>query len=178
MINFKKFELQLLDSPRRVGESWTLQLAKFSLKNSKVYSLTRRVGELPTRRLAESGSHFSIMNISANSKPKSEGLERDLWGTNFCKNPRQSASLPCPFKWAYVAWRAVQLRDYTLRGQSYVWSLPKYWPPTHREIKGNRPAEGAWDNRWKVQYILMCFILICNTIFDQSFFECFTKLPV
>ena len=28
----------------------------------------------------------------------SKGIVRDLWGPNFCKNPRKSASLPCPFK--------------------------------------------------------------------------------
>jgi hypothetical protein len=41
-----------------------------------VDSLTRRVGESPTPRLAESRSCFSFMNIFANSKPKSERLER------------------------------------------------------------------------------------------------------
>jgi hypothetical protein len=43
------------------------------------------------------------MNISANLKPKSEQLETkrsvmDLCRTSLCKNPRKSASLPCPFK--------------------------------------------------------------------------------
>ncbi len=41
-----------------------------------VDSPTRRVGESPSRGVAESGSRFSITNISANSKPKSERLER------------------------------------------------------------------------------------------------------
>ncbi len=31
----------------------------------------------------------------------SKGSVRDLWGPNFCKNPRKSASLPCPFKKGY-----------------------------------------------------------------------------
>jgi hypothetical protein len=48
-----------------LGESPTLRLVEFSFKHSKADS-----------PLAESGSHFSIMNISANSKPKSELLER------------------------------------------------------------------------------------------------------
>jgi hypothetical protein len=39
-------------------------------------SPTHRVGESPARRIVEPGSHFSITNISANSKPKSERLER------------------------------------------------------------------------------------------------------
>ncbi len=63
-------------------------------------SPTRRVAESESRRLAESVSRFSIMNISANSKPKAEcskATVRDLWGPNFCKNLRKSASLTCPF---------------------------------------------------------------------------------
>jgi hypothetical protein len=38
--------------------------------------LTLWLDKSESRRLAESGSHFSIMNISTNLKPKSERLER------------------------------------------------------------------------------------------------------
>jgi hypothetical protein len=51
-------------------------------------------------RLPDSASRFSITNISANSKPKSNGSKRsvkNLCQTGLCKNSRKSASLPCPF---------------------------------------------------------------------------------
>jgi hypothetical protein len=35
--------------------------------------------------------------IRSQNRNGSKGSVRDLWGTNFCKNPRKSASLPCPF---------------------------------------------------------------------------------
>jgi hypothetical protein len=77
---------------RRVEELATLRLAKFSFKHSKANSPTRQVGKSSTPRLVESesrrlpdspsrgvanspsASRFSITNISANSKPKSERL--------------------------------------------------------------------------------------------------------
>jgi hypothetical protein len=37
--------------------------------------VTPRLTEPESRQLAESGSRFSITNISANAKPKSERLE-------------------------------------------------------------------------------------------------------
>jgi hypothetical protein len=55
---------------------------------------------VPIGNLGESGSRFSITNISANSKPKSNGSKcsvTDLCQTDLCKNPRKSASLLCPF---------------------------------------------------------------------------------
>jgi hypothetical protein len=46
MINFKKFEKRLPDSlTHRVGELMTLRLAEFSLKHSKADFPTRRVGK-------------------------------------------------------------------------------------------------------------------------------------
>ncbi len=44
------------------------------------------------------------MNISTNSKPKSNSSKcsvRDLCQNDLCKNPRKSATLPCPFKEKY-----------------------------------------------------------------------------
>ncbi len=76
---------------RRVGE---LATNRFFVKHSKAESVSRRLPESESQRLAElesrlpdtpirrvadsaeSGSRFSITNISANSKPKSERLER------------------------------------------------------------------------------------------------------
>ncbi len=78
-------EKRLPDSPSRgVGES-----ASFLLNIQK-----------PTLRLGESGSRFSVTNIIANSKPKSELLEGQykITETSFCKNPRKSASLSCAQK--------------------------------------------------------------------------------
>ncbi len=75
---------------------------------------TRRVGELT--RLPIDTSLFKPLNKPLNSPSRgvvfrlrispwirsqnwigSKGSVRNLWGTNFCKNPRKSASLPCPF---------------------------------------------------------------------------------
>jgi hypothetical protein len=108
------------DSPtRRVGVLATPRLAEsrsrrlfdsmsFSFKHSKADSLTRRVGESSTLRLAESksqrlpdspncsvpesGSRFLITNISANSKPKAERLERYCkltMGTQYLQKPQK-----------------------------------------------------------------------------------------
>jgi hypothetical protein len=138
MLNFKKFEYRLPDSPwrlpdspvrgvddsptRRVGELATPRLAEsgsrrlsdspsFSIKHSKADSPPRRVGESLTPRLAESetrrlldlvcrGVVFRLRispRIRSQKRNGSKGSVRDLWGPNFCKNPRKSASLPCPF---------------------------------------------------------------------------------
>ncbi len=48
-------------------------------------------------RLAE----FSFKHLKAESENQRLPV-RDLWGTNFCKTPRKSASLPCPFKMSSV----------------------------------------------------------------------------
>ncbi len=108
------------DSPiSRVGESPTPRLPSFSSKHSKADPPTRRVGESSTPRLAESKSQrlpYSPSRRVADSPSRgvvfrlrispriwsqklngSKGSVRDLWGPNFCKNPRKSASLPCPF---------------------------------------------------------------------------------
>jgi hypothetical protein len=136
MINFKKFEKQLPDSPewlpdslsrgvsdsptRPVKESPTLRIAEFSFKHSKADSPTRRVRELSTPWLAKSESQqlpdspsrqvrnsptprvvfwlWISPRIRSQNRNGSKGNVRDLWGTSFCKNPRKSASLPCPFK--------------------------------------------------------------------------------
>ncbi len=79
LVNFKKFEYRLPDSPKRLPDS-------------------------PSRRVADSSSWgvvfrlwISPRNWSQN-RNGSKGSVRDLWGTNFCKNPRKSFSLPCTFK--------------------------------------------------------------------------------
>ncbi len=112
------------DSPtRRVGElatpwlaeSWSRRLydpPSFSFKHSKDDSPTSQVGESATPRLAESesqgfpdspswGGVFRLRispRIRSQKRNGSKVSVRDLWGPNFCKNPRKSASLPCPFK--------------------------------------------------------------------------------
>jgi len=103
------------DSPTRwVGELATPRLAEsgsrrlsdspsFSFKHSKADSPTRRVGESATPRLADSLSRGVIFRLRISPRIRSQKRNgskdsvRDLWGTNFCKNPRKSASLPCPF---------------------------------------------------------------------------------
>ncbi len=83
----------------------------------KPESGSRGVSYSPTRRLSDSPSFLlNIQKLSdlanrgvfifyeylrefeAKNWNCSKGSVRDLWGTNFCKNPRKSASLPCPFK--------------------------------------------------------------------------------
>ncbi len=76
-----------------------LRIRHWFIKSLKKLVSIGNLVDSPTRR---SGSRFSITNISENSKLKSERLEtysvRDLCRTGLCKNPRKSASLPCPFK--------------------------------------------------------------------------------
>ncbi len=104
----RKTTPQLAESgSRRLSES-----PSFSFKHSKADSPTPRVSEsstprlaeLESRRLPESPSQRVIFRlqispqIRSQNRNGSKGSVRDLWGTNFCKNPRKSASLPCPFK--------------------------------------------------------------------------------
>jgi hypothetical protein len=72
---------------------------------------TRRVGELTNIRLGESGSRrisdsgsrgvvFPLQISPQIRSPNQNGWKRsvmDLCRTGLCKNPRKSASLPCPF---------------------------------------------------------------------------------
>jgi hypothetical protein len=111
MLNFKKFELRLPDSPWRlpdlpslgvsdsptcrVGELATPRLAEFSFKHSKAESESRRLPDSASRRVVFG---LRISPIRSQNWNGSKDSVRDLWGTNFCKNPRKSASSPCPFK--------------------------------------------------------------------------------
>ncbi len=102
MLNFKKFKYRLPDSPWRLLDSPNRGVDD---------SPTRRVGKLATPRLAESescrlpdspsrGVVFRLrisLRIRSLKRNGSKGSVRDLWGPNFFKNPRKSASLPCPF---------------------------------------------------------------------------------
>jgi hypothetical protein len=92
MLHFKKFEYRLPDSPwrlpdspsrgvdnsptRRVGELATPLLAESGSRRLSTRQVFLLNIQKPTSRLGESGSRFSITNISANSKPKAERLER------------------------------------------------------------------------------------------------------
>ncbi len=96
----------IADSPYRwCGESPTSCISDARSWRLRV-SLMRGVGDSPyywyaesaTPRIGDSGESFFEWNISANSKPKIGGSVRDSWGTNYCKNPKKSASLPCPLK--------------------------------------------------------------------------------
>jgi hypothetical protein len=80
-------------------------------------------GESPTPRISDAGSWRQICRVGdspyqwlwgvvyriwisprnrSQNQNDSKGSVRDSWGTNFCKNPRKSASLPCPFKISVV----------------------------------------------------------------------------
>ncbi len=100
------------DSPtRRVGELPTLRLSEFSFKRVGESSTprlaeweSRRLTEPESRQLAELPSRGVVFRlgisprIGSQKQNSSKGSIRGLWGTNFCKNPRKSASLPCTFK--------------------------------------------------------------------------------
>jgi hypothetical protein len=104
------------DSPsRRVIDSLTRRVESHQLPDSPsrrvIDSLTRWVGaDSPTSRLANSLSRGVVFRlcisprIRSQNRNGSKGSVRDLWGTNFCKNPRKSASLPCPFKKIQIWW--------------------------------------------------------------------------
>ncbi len=106
----------------RLAESGSRRLSdspSFSFKHSNADSPTRRVGEsstprpaklesqrlpyLPSRRVADSPSRGVVFRLRISPRIRSQKLTgskdnvRDLWGPNFCKNPRKSASLACPF---------------------------------------------------------------------------------
>jgi hypothetical protein len=70
------------------------------------------------RKLGESGSRFSIMNISANSKPKSEQLEMK------CKGPMPNRFMQKPQKIRLVA---MSLSG-TIRPESGTITMPQLRP--------------------------------------------------
>ncbi len=101
---FWTFKSRLPDSPSR----WVVD----SPTRRVVDSPTRRVRESATprlvvsesRRLADSPSRGVVFRLRISPRIRSQKRNgskdsvRDLWGPNFCKNPRKSVSLPCPFK--------------------------------------------------------------------------------
>jgi hypothetical protein len=66
--SFEFSEIFVIEKRRRLSDSPSFLL------NIQYPNL--RLADLERHRLAESGSRFSITNISANLKPKSERLER------------------------------------------------------------------------------------------------------
>ncbi len=72
---------RVVDSPNRwVGESVTPWLGESGITNS------------PTRRVGESFFDYEYLR-----EYEAKGSVRDLWGSNLCKTPRKSSSLPCTF---------------------------------------------------------------------------------
>ncbi len=65
---------------------------------------TPLLAESGSRRLSDSPSRGVVFRLRISPRIRSQKRNgskdtvRDLWGSNFCKNPRKSASLPCPFK--------------------------------------------------------------------------------
>jgi hypothetical protein len=63
---------------REVADSPTRRHSKADSLTQRVWELSNtRIAEADSPRLAESGSCFSIMNISANSKQKAESKNRN-----------------------------------------------------------------------------------------------------
>ncbi len=83
------------NSPTHHGDSPTRRAGE---------SLIPRLAESESRQLADSPSRGVVFQLGISPRIRSQkqngsrGSVRDLWRTNFCKNPRKSASLPCPFK--------------------------------------------------------------------------------
>jgi hypothetical protein len=79
-----------MEESEESGEQCTVVFALIVTK------LSRRVADSPSR-----GVVFRLRKsprIRSQNRNGSKGSVRDLWGNNFCKNPRKSATLPCPFK--------------------------------------------------------------------------------
>ncbi len=90
------FKHSKADAPtRRVGESSTRRVGE---------SATPRLAESESRRLADLPSRGAVFRLRISPRIQSQKRNgskdnvRYLWGPNFCKNRRKSASLPCPFK--------------------------------------------------------------------------------
>ncbi len=89
-------------------ESATPHISDVGSRGLRV-SVMRGVGDSPyhwyaesvTPRIVDSGRVvFQIrmsLRIRSKNRSGSKCSVRDSWGTNFCKNPRKSTSLPCPF---------------------------------------------------------------------------------
>jgi hypothetical protein len=82
---------------RRVGDSLTRLVGK---------SLTPRVGKSESRRLPGSASRGVVFRLRSSPRIRSQNRNgskctvKDLCRTDLCKNPRKSASLPCPFNYS------------------------------------------------------------------------------
>ena len=115
MLNFKKFKYRLPDSPwrlpdspsRGVADSLTRQVFLLNIQKPTprlAKSESQRLPDSLSRRVTDSPSQGVVFRlrtspqIRSQKRDGSKGSVRDLWGPNFCKNPRKSASLPCPFK--------------------------------------------------------------------------------
>ncbi len=93
------------DSPTRgVSDSPSFLLNILKPTSQLAESMSHRLPDSPSRRVADSPSRGVVFRLRISPRIRSQnrigskGSVRDLWGTNFCKNPRKSASLPCPFK--------------------------------------------------------------------------------
>jgi hypothetical protein len=91
------------DSPSHHSDSPTFLLNIQKPARRVGESVTRRVGESPSRRVSDSPSRGVVFRLRISPRIRSQnrngpkGSVKDLWRTNFCKNPRKSDSLPCPF---------------------------------------------------------------------------------
>ncbi len=89
------------------GESATLRISDAGSRRLTV-SLIRRVGDSPYRwqRVVVFWIRISP-RIWSQNRNGSKGSVRDSWGTDFCKNPRKSVSLPCPYKGVSRGWGVI-----------------------------------------------------------------------
>ncbi len=165
----------------RLAESGSRRLSdspSFSFKHSKADSPTRRVGESATPRLAESescrfadspsrGVVFRLRispRIWSQKGNRSKGSVRDLWGPNFCKNPRKSASLPCPFNAAKAHQKSLKRKDFA--DESFKFKKSSHGPTTYaRYIHVARP--------YLVQ--CQCLYLMIATVFTLRSWEFFCR---
>ncbi len=118
----------------------------FFLKNSIVDSPYQWCGESPTPVSVIAGSHFPNMKSRNWSQilNVSKGSVRDSLGTNFCKNPRKSASLPCPFNKCLCARLTGTGSDLLGMILVKVWGLRKPWSWLYNLKNPDRKIQNYW----------------------------------
>ncbi len=81
-------------------------------------------------RLPDSASRGIIFRLRISRRIRNEHRNgskcsvRDSWGTDLCKNPRKSASLPCPFKSGSCSWAEMIHSDLAMSDQDLKYSFP------------------------------------------------------
>ncbi len=176
---------------RRVGESPTPRLAELAsqgVSDSPTFLLniqkpTPRLAESESRRLTDSPSRGVVFGLRISLEIRSQnwngskGSARDLWGPIFCKNPRKSASLPCPFKANLSEYGSYLHHIHMFR---YIWkhhlfaSFPSYSLQNIRTDSYTNIRFDAKKYIWQrifasEQIFPYDFLLLANTVFASKY---------